>query len=114
MCELGAARDPDGRNVGLRLDGDVVQVVVGALEGHVAALEKRPRRLENLFGACASLLARAASRLELGRVPTGSDAVYEPAAAQVLQGGDLFGQHYRLACRQHENRGGQVDPGGGG
>src|SRR3979411_426492 len=112
MGVLLAAGDPDRRDVSQRLDSDVVHAVVLAFKGDVSSLQQLHRGLQDLVSACAALLARASSGLELWRVPTGSDPVDEATAAQVLQGGDLFGKHHRLPCRQYEDRGAELHAAG--
>ena len=109
MRILPAAGHPHRGRRRERLDGDVLELVVLALERLLRRLQQLHRRLEHFVRAPAPLLDRAAGRLELGRVPASADSVDETAAGEVLQRRDLLGEHHRVVCWQHQNRGAELD-----
>jgi len=95
-----------------RFDGDLPELVMAPLEALGGSLQQLHRGFQHLIGAPAPLLPGSTGRLELGRVPAGPHPVDVAAAGEVLEGGDLLGQHHRIVGRQHQHRGPQLDPAG--
>src|ERR1700730_5801924 len=92
MSKLTAASDPNRRQLRQRLDSDVSEPMICAFECLAGGLQKLHRGLEHLIGAATALLNGPPRRFKLGRVPSGANAVDEPATGQMLKRGDLLGK----------------------
>ena len=71
---------------------------------------QRAHRLDVVVVAATAIGERHAERIELLTQPTDADAEDHPAAAQRVDRRDLLGGDQRVALRQDQDAGGQLDP----
>ena len=79
-----------------------------AVEGHRRLGPQAPQQLDLLLGPLAPVAEVLAERLVLDRVPADADAQPEPAAAEQVDLGGLFGDQRGLALRQDDDPGDQL------
>ena len=122
-AELG--HDParlrrDGRGVAAaaeRLERPRPELTLGlreerALVLHEAGLESIEHHLGGLDEAAPRLVHRDAEAVELDEAEPATDAEDDPAAAQVVEHGDLLGHPYRVVPRQHDDHRAEQHGGG--
>src|SRR5262245_56905015 len=84
----------------LRIAADLVEFYEFACEAGAVAGPQRAHGRDILIGALAATLKGNAERLELLLQPSHPDTELDPAAAEIVERGDLLGEHQRVALRQ--------------
>ena len=103
---LGSPRHPDRRGLlyGLRLDCDVVEIVIPPVITDVVVLPQRQNRLDQLIHPPAALVPRDIHRRKFAVVPAHRKPAYGAAAGQHIEGRPLLGVVNRIAEWQRNSK----------
>src|SRR5579859_2761332 len=96
----------------LRIAADMIEFHELAREAGTVAGPQCAHGRDILVGALAATLEGNAERLELLLQPAYADAELDPAAAEIVERGDLLGQHQRVALRQDNHGRHEAQPRG--
>ena len=113
--DIGYARDPQQRVRTLhrtRVDGQLGERPEPAVERGVLVLPDQPQDGQRLFHPGAALFEDRALHLVFGSPPAKADSQRNASRGQLVDGGHLLGDAYRVVHRQLEDAG--ADPQGAG
>ena len=107
-----APPDQHGRGrLGLRLAHDVANLEVAAFEGHLLLGPHALHDLDRLFEGGQAVAELGEGQTVLGELrlePARTKAGCGTAVRDVIQGGDLFGEHGRIAKEGRSNQGAEL------